>query len=181
MSYRVLYPLRTYLVSSGVYPEHYNVMVADWVSVVSGDPFMVSVSISPKRYTYKLVKTYGEFVVAVPTIEYLDDIWVLGSESGPEKLRKTRLSLRRGVVVRAPVVEEALANIECRVVDSRLYGDHELFIAEVVYVHKRPGAYTDSEPSLENRFVLHVARDKFTTTENRVYRPGSHTRSTVSR
>ncbi|MCY0867797.1 MAG: flavin reductase family protein [Desulfurococcus sp.] len=171
MSYRLLYPLRTYLISSGVYPEHYDIMAADWVTVVSAKPFIIAVSISPERYTYRLVKTHRELVVAVPVLEHLSDVWVLGSESGPSKLSRVKLKLKRGAVVKAPVIEDAVANLECRVVESKLYGDHELFIAEVVYTHRKPEVFTGGEPSLKYHFILHLARDEFTTIEGRVYKP----------
>ncbi|MEM4037775.1 MAG: flavin reductase, partial [Desulfurococcaceae archaeon] len=74
MAYRLLYPIRTYLVVSGRYGEEVNVMAADWVMPVSAKPFMVAVAIAPTRYTYRLVEKYGEFVVSVPSVENLRDV-----------------------------------------------------------------------------------------------------------
>ncbi|MCD6196326.1 MAG: flavin reductase, partial [Staphylothermus sp.] len=51
MAYRLLYPLRTYLIVSGRMSEEVNVMTADWVTVLSHKPVLVGVAISPKRYT----------------------------------------------------------------------------------------------------------------------------------
>lgn len=72
---RLLYPLRTFLIVSGRIGEEVNVMAADWVTVVSADPFMLGVSISPKRYTHKLITRYKEFVLSVPTIKLLREVW----------------------------------------------------------------------------------------------------------
>ncbi|MGB9827924.1 MAG: flavin reductase [Thermosphaera sp.] len=58
---KLLYPMRTYLVVSGRIGEEVNVMTADWVTMVSAEPFIIAVAISPKRYTHKLITKYKEF------------------------------------------------------------------------------------------------------------------------
>ncbi|MEM0059324.1 MAG: flavin reductase, partial [Desulfurococcaceae archaeon] len=78
MAYRLLYPLRTYLVVSGKLGEEVDVMAADWVTIISAQPFILAASIAPTRYTYKLVKKYGEFVISVPGLEMLRDVWITG-------------------------------------------------------------------------------------------------------
>ena len=163
--YRLLYPLRTYLVASGSYPEEYNVMTADWVTVVSSQPFYVAVSIAPERYTYRLVKKHGEFVIAVPGWDLLGEVWLAGSLSGPAKLRELRLTFERGRRVKAPVIREAVANLECRVLESKLYGDHELFIGEVVYTHHSPRAYDDFTPRPDLKVILHLSGNMFLSNE----------------
>ncbi len=45
MAYHLLYPLRTYLIVAGRGDE-VNVMTADWVTVLSRDPFIVGVAVS---------------------------------------------------------------------------------------------------------------------------------------
>jgi flavin reductase (DIM6/NTAB) family NADH-FMN oxidoreductase RutF len=70
--YRLLYP-----------SEH--IMAADRVTVVSANPFIVAVAIAPIRYTYRLVKKYGEFVIAVPGLNMLHDVWIAGSAQGPPR------------------------------------------------------------------------------------------------
>ncbi|MCI4461714.1 MAG: flavin reductase family protein [Thermogladius sp.] len=164
--YRLLYPLRTYLVTSGVYPGEYNVMTADWITVVSARPFYVAVSISPERYTYKLVKKYGELVVAVPGWELLEEVWEAGSLSGPAKLKKLKLTFERGVAVKSPVVKEAIANLECEVVDSKLYGDHELYISELVSPYYNPMAFNAEKIKPETKVILHVAGGRFMTNDS---------------
>lgn len=90
--YRLLYPMRTYLVISGK-DEEANVMAADWVTVLSHRPFMVGVAVSPRRYTHGLIKKYGEFVISVPTLKMLDDVWIAGTKSGPSKLKEMSITL----------------------------------------------------------------------------------------
>lgn len=171
MAYRLLYPLRTYLVVSGKLGEEVNVMAADWVTVVSANPFMVAVAIAPTRYTYKLVEKYGEFVISVPGVENLGDVWIVGTEHGPEKLKKTRLQLVPARRVGTPIIANALANLECKVVGKHHYGDHVLYIGEVLAYHYKGDAYVNFEPKLEAGFLAHIAWDKFTTFTREVLKP----------
>ncbi len=163
VAYRLLYPLRTYLVVSGKFGEEVNVMAADWVTVVSAKPLIIVVAIAPTRYTYKLVERYGELVISVPSMDMLQDVWVVGSEHGPEKLRKTKLELVPAQKVGTPIIRNALANLECRVIGRHPYGDHVLYVCEVVAYHYKEGAYKEFEPKLEAGFLAHIAWNKFTT------------------
>jgi flavin reductase (DIM6/NTAB) family NADH-FMN oxidoreductase RutF len=163
VAYRLLYPLRTYLVVSGRHGEEVDVMAADWVTVVSAKPMIVAVSIAPTRYTYKLAEKYGEFVVSVPDMGMLQDVWIVGSEHGPEKLRKTKLELVPAQKVGTPIIRNALANLECKVIGRHPYGDHVLYVGEVVAYHHKDGAYKEFEPKLEAGFLAHIAWNKFTT------------------
>ncbi|MEM1532586.1 MAG: flavin reductase family protein [Desulfurococcaceae archaeon] len=167
---RLLYPLRTYLIASGRGGES-NVMAADWVTIASWEPFIVVVSISPKRYTSRLLTSYGEFVISVPNYDLINDVWIVGSRSGPKKLSETKLRLTPSSRVDAPSIGNALANLECKVIDSRTYGDHTLFIAEVVNYSYRADAYPYGKPSLKAEFLAHIARNEFATFKPEVLKP----------
>ncbi|MEM0027292.1 MAG: flavin reductase family protein [Ignisphaera sp.] len=169
--YRLLYPLRTYLIVSGRLGEEVNVMAADWVTVVSAKPFIVAVSIAPTRYTYKLVKKYKEFVVSVPNVNMLKDVWVTGSEHGPSKIAKTRIVFGNPSKIRTPIIENALANLECKVIGEHLYGDHELFVGEVLAYHYKEEAFKGGEPQLDAGFLAHIAFNKFITFSKEVLEP----------
>ena len=168
MSYRLLYPMRTYLIISGKYGETINVMAADWVTILSAKPFLVGVAVSPKRYTHRLIREYGEFVVSVPSVEMVKDVWIVGTESGPEKLKKVSFTLAPGKRVGTPIIREALANLECRVIDSRDYGDHTWFVGEVVDYSYREEAFENMEPKPEAGFLAHLAWNKFITFSNKI-------------
>ncbi|ASJ01207.1 flavin reductase family protein [Thermococcus gorgonarius] len=168
--YRLMYPMRTYLIVSGR-GEEVDVMAADWVTVLSHRPFLIGVAISPKRYTHGLVKRYGEFVVSVPGLDMLRDVWIAGTKSGPSKLREMNVTLVPSKAVSTPSIKEAIANLECRVVDKRTYGDHTLFVGEVVgYSHKKD-AFENDRPNLRYKFLAHASWADFLTFEERFYRP----------
>lgn len=168
--YRLFYPMRTYLIVSGG-REETNVMAADWVTVVSFRPLMVGVAISPERYTWGLVKKYGEFVVSVPSLDMLDDVWIVGTRHGPEKLKETSFEFVPSKVIETPSIGNALANVECRVVDEREYGDHTWFVGEVVGSSYSREAFPDDVPNLAVKFLAHASWSDFVTFDERVYRP----------
>jgi len=158
--YRLLYPMRTYLIVSGKGNDT-NVMAADWVTVVSFDPPMVGVAISPKRYTHRLIEKYAEFVISVPHWDMLDDVWIAGTKSGPGKIEKMNVKFIPSKSVETPSIKEALANIECRVIDSRKYGDHTFFVGKIVNYTYDSKAFSGGIPSKNVKFLAHLSWNKF--------------------
>jgi flavin reductase (DIM6/NTAB) family NADH-FMN oxidoreductase RutF len=158
---------------SGRLGEEVNIMAADWVTIASSNPFTIAVAIAPIRYTYKLVKKYNEFVVAVPNLDMLSDVSIAGSKHGPEKLKKMRLKLTSASKVKTPIIENALANLECKVIGEHPYGDYSLFVGEVVAYHYREDVFRNNEPNLTAGFLAHltVGKLKFATFKEEIYTP----------
>jgi len=166
--YHLLYPLRSYLIVSG--HEETNVMTADWVTVISYKPFMIGIAIAPKRYTHKLIKQYKEFVVAVPTLEMLKDVWIAGTKSGPGKMKNMGITFIESKKVKIKSIKEAVANLECRVVDERDYGDHTFFVGEVVDYTYNKDAFEGGKPNMQCNFLAHVALNEFVTFEKETHK-----------
>ena len=167
---RALYPLRTYLVVSGV--ERPNVMTADWVVPLSFEPPLLGVSISKKRHTYSIIRQDKEFVISVPRVEMLDDVWVAGTKSGREvdKFKITSLRTKPSSRVSVPSLEGCIANIECVLERELETGDHVLFIGKILHADVSPEAFSEGLPREDFPFLLHVGRDMFTTTSGKVLR-----------
>jgi len=168
--YHLLYPLRTYLIVSG-HGKETNIMAADWVTVLSHKPTMLGVAVSPKRYTHRLISRYREFVISVPSIEMLSDVWIAGTESSPAKLGKMGITLVPSTKIKTPSIKEALANLECMVVDVRDYGDHTWFVGELVGATYKEEAFPGGIPSVKNvNFLAHSAWTEFVTFDKKVHR-----------
>lgn len=164
----LLYPLRTYLIVSGV--EKPNVMTADWVVPLSFEPKLIGVSVGHKRYTNKLIKEFGEFVVAIPTIELLKDVWIAGTVSGAneDKLSRLRLTLTKSRKVKVPSIKECQANLECKVAKEVEVGDHTLFVGEIVDA-SYGDAFRGGKADLSYRFIMHASFGKnFTTNSDEI-------------
>lgn len=146
-------------------------MTADWVTIISSKPFIICVSIAPTRYTHGLITKYKEFVVSVPTMDMLKDVWIAGTESGPSKLQKMNITLIPSKKIATPSIKEAVANLECKVIDTKDYGDHTLFISEVVNCSFKEDAFVGNKPNLNYKFIAHVGLKDFTTFEDKIYNP----------
>jgi flavin reductase (DIM6/NTAB) family NADH-FMN oxidoreductase RutF len=166
--YHILYPLRSFLIVSGA--ETPDVMTADWVTVISRKPLLICVSIAPGRTTHDLIKKEQAFVVSVPSTDMLPDVWTAGTKSGPAKTEQMNVTFTPSQQITVPGIKEALANVECRVVDSPTYGDHTLFVAEVVG-HTAGDAYDGTTPIRPERFLAHVGGNRFVSFAESEMRP----------
>jgi flavin reductase (DIM6/NTAB) family NADH-FMN oxidoreductase RutF len=168
-----LYPLRTYLIVAGT-PEEPNPMTADWVVPLSINPELLGVALGKKRYTKKLIDEQKDFVVAVPTVELLKDVWIAGTVSGAKEKKKDLMSLTfvPSKVVKAPSIKECAANIECKVVKEVETGDHVFYVGEAVNV-SCGDAFKEGKADIQNfRFLMHASFGaRFTTTGNEIIKP----------
>jgi len=166
--YHLLYPLRSYLIVSG--DGETNVMTADWLTILSSRPLMLGVAIAPKRYTHALIEKCGEFVVAVPTLEMLSAVWTAGTESGPDKIKKLDITFVDSKKIRVKSVKEAIANLECRVVEKKRYGDHTFFVGEVIAYTYDKRFFRNGRVDLKCNPLAHLFMNEFVTFENRVHK-----------
>lgn len=155
MGVELLYPMRTYLIVSSD-GERTNVMAADWVVPLSHEPFMVGVVISPKRLTYEFIEKTGEFVVAVPTLDLKMKVWKAGTVSGRDEDKSTLFKFVPSAKVGVPSIEECVANLECRVVEKREYGDHVFIAAEVLHSTYADFAFDGGARIDRIRFLAHT-------------------------
>lgn len=132
-----LQPMPKVLVSCRGLDGENNVLAVGYCANCSYDPPMVMVGIVPTRYSYKMIKESGVFVVNLVEKEYKDAFDYLGSHSkrDEDKLSKMSIKLAEGKTVNAPILTDCPINIECSVVDSIVTGSHELFIGKIEHVH----------------------------------------------
>lgn len=113
-----------------------NLMTAAWVTAQSLDPTLISVAIHPARLTHQLVSASEELVVNIPVLDSLSVVHQAGMITGRDGDKFAALGLEPldAVVTDVPRVSGCPAYIECRVQNRVTAGDHDLFIAEVVWV-----------------------------------------------
>ncbi len=133
----VLSPLPVVLVSCGGRAEwRPNIITIAWTGSVCSDPPMLSISVRPERYSYKIIETTGEFVVNIPSIRQARITDWCGMVSGGrvDKFSESGLTPVEGLQVGCPIILECPVNIECRVQRTLPLGTHTMFVAEVVAV-----------------------------------------------
>ena len=74
-------------------------------------------------------------MIAIPTVDLLDQVVGIGTCSGADtdKLAKFKLTAVTAKVVKAPLIKECFANIECKVVD--IVSRHNIVVLEAVAAH----------------------------------------------
>lgn len=142
----MLYPLPAVLVSCGDREENYNVLTVAWAGTVCTNPPMTSISIRPNRHSYSLIQRTGEFVINLTTeaLVFATDYCGVKSGSMVNKWKVANLTPLVGTRVKAPLIKESPVNIECKVVEVKALGSHDMFLAEVVAVHV-DDAYMDEQ------------------------------------
>jgi flavin reductase (DIM6/NTAB) family NADH-FMN oxidoreductase RutF len=75
-----------------------------------------------------------ECVIAIPAVKLAQKVVAIGNTSGRDidKFKTSGLTKAPAREVAAPLIAECFANLECRVVDTRLTNKYSLFILEVV-------------------------------------------------
>ena len=78
------------------------------------------VGIVPSRYSYKMIKKSGCFVVNLAAVNYQKEFDYLGKNSkrDGDKLEAMNIKLENAKIVNAPIMTDCPINIECTVVDS---------------------------------------------------------------
>jgi flavin reductase (DIM6/NTAB) family NADH-FMN oxidoreductase RutF len=105
-----------------------------WTMRTSGTPAMMAISVGPTRYTHTLIADAGEFVLAWPGRDLAQATLYCGTHSGrdTDKFAHTGLTRLPARHVRAPLIRECVANLECRVTGRLATGDHTIFAAEIL-------------------------------------------------
>jgi flavin reductase (DIM6/NTAB) family NADH-FMN oxidoreductase RutF len=101
-----------------------NVMTITWTTVLDFTP-LFAITTGPWNYSYAALRKSRECVIAIPTVDMIDQVVGIGTCSGADtdKFEKFGLSPVKAKHVGAPLIRECLANVECRVVDIvRKYG-----------------------------------------------------------
>jgi flavin reductase (DIM6/NTAB) family NADH-FMN oxidoreductase RutF len=95
-----------------------NVMTVSWTMVMSEDPIFAIV-VEPSSHSYRSLVEQKECVIAIPSLDMLDTAVDLGTCSGrdTDKFAKFGIAAVPASKVRAPLLSQCIANIECHVID----------------------------------------------------------------
>ena len=111
-----------------------NVMTMSWHMMVEFEPPLVACVISNRNYTFGILERTRECALNIPTAELAGKVVRCGNTSGRklDKLEAFGLTALAASRIRAPLIEECYANLECRVRDRTLTARYNLFILEVL-------------------------------------------------
>lgn len=132
----MLYPLPVVMVSCNRKGEKPNIVTVAWTGTICSDSAMVSISVRPERYSHDIIEETGEFVINLVTkdLTYATDYCGVRSGRDVDKFKEMNLTPLPSKMIDAVGIEESPVNIECKVVEVKKLGSHDMFIAEVVNV-----------------------------------------------
>ena len=130
-----IYPIPAVMVTSGNM-EKSNIMTVAWTGILNTNPAMCYISVRPERYSYKLIKESGEFVINLTNEELVFATDWCGVRSGKDydKFKEMKLTKEKANHVKCPIIKESPVAVECRVKEIRQLGSHDVFVAEVISI-----------------------------------------------
>lgn len=163
--YTLLEPGPVVLVST-FHDGRANIMAMSWHSMLEFEPPLVGCVISDRNHTFEMLRASGECVINIPTVEIGEQVVGCGNTSGKkiDKFQKFGLTPKPAKHVKAPLIDECYANLECRVYDSSMVEEYSLFVLEVVK------AWIDSTAK-EPRTLHHCGKGTFMVAGERIKIP----------
>ena len=127
-----------------------NVMTITWTMVL-GFSAEFAITTGPWNHSFAALRDTRECVLAIPTVDLLDTAVGIGTCSGSDtdKFERFGLTALKARHVRAPLIKECVANVECRVVD--FIERHSIVVLEGV------AAYYDK--SRKEKRTIHAVGD----------------------
>ena len=127
-----------------------NIMTISWTMVMDLTP-VFAITTGEWNHSFKALRKNRECVIAIPAVDMLDQVVGIGTCSGADtdKFAKFKLTPVQGKFVKAPLIKECLANIECKVID--VVRKHNIVALEAV------AAYVDT--ARKEKRTVHAVGD----------------------
>jgi flavin reductase (DIM6/NTAB) family NADH-FMN oxidoreductase RutF len=143
--FQYFYPYTVALIGAKT-PEHTNFMSCAWHTALSFDPPLFGVLIAKKRLTHKVIAEAEEFTVNFIRADQALLSAQYGRKSGFDliKIQEFPVKLNPSRVIQSPVIDDAYVCFECRLTEIRTYGDHDLFVGEVLAIHQEKTSFDEN-------------------------------------
>jgi len=150
-----------------------NIITLAWVMPTSINPPLVAISVKPNRHSHKLIGETREFVVNIPTIKIVQETLFCGRRSGEnyDKFKETKLTPLKAKAVKAPIIKECVAYLECMLKQMFTTGDHTIFVGEVVEAYTNEDCFKEEFDVKKAELIYHLGGNKFTTLSHEVIKP----------
>ncbi|MEA3430053.1 MAG: flavin reductase family protein [Nanoarchaeota archaeon] len=150
------YPRQVILISSRLDNKD-NIMTVSWHMPVSFKPELYAFSISKKRHTFELIEQSNVFAINFISKDQEQIAVDVGTHSGfrKNKFEMFKIDKEECERIDCPVMKDAVAVLECKVVNNIEAGDHVIIIGEVL---------NRKINTKERRLFQSGTGDRFTTT-----------------
>ena len=111
-----------------------NIMTQSWHTMMEFVPPLVGCVISGRNHSFDALVATKECVINIPTVELAEKVVGCGNSSGRkiDKFKAFGLTRTAASHVRAPLIDECYANLECKIADSKMVTKYNFFILEVL-------------------------------------------------
>lgn len=111
-----------------------NAMTMSWHTMMEFEPPLVGCVVSGRNFSFTALRTTRQCVLNIPTADLAAKVVDVGNSSGRDmdKFAAFGLTPVPAALVSAPLVAECYANLECRVVDTRMVNRYNFFVLEVL-------------------------------------------------
>lgn len=135
-----------------------NIMTISWNMVLDFTP-QFAILTGPWNHSYKALVKTEECVISIPSVAISQKVIKIGTCSGKDtdKFEKFGLTPLKAKYVKAPLIKESLANIECRVADH--IKKHNIFVLDGI------AAWINDK--IKEKRIFHAAGDGTFTVEGR--------------
>lgn len=149
----------------------HNIMTISWHMVMDFTPRFALLT-GPWNYSFEALKKTKECVIAIPTINLLDKVISVGTTRGKEtdKFAEFKLTPLEAAIVKAPLVKECYANIECKVVEY--ITRHNIFILDAMK------AWTNG--SIKEKTIFHYRGDGIFVADGKTYKRRARMKSKLA-
>ncbi len=142
-----------------------NAMTVAWHMPMSKDPPLFAFVTGTSHFTYSLIKESGEFAVNLMPDTHSEIVAAIGGSKGEncDKFSTYSIAKEKSVKTCAPVLADAYAALECKVVEEKVYDGHSMIIGEVVATHVQEGIFReDGTVNLEKVLpVLYLGSERY--------------------
>ena len=131
--------------------EKINGLTIAWHTALSAMPPLYAISVSPKRYSYNLIKEAKEFTINFVPFEKSFLFGIFGKISGKEmdKIKTFDIEIEESKKIKTPILKDAFISYECILKNEIETGDHFLFIGEIVGSHEKEEFFEEGIPNLK--------------------------------
>jgi flavin reductase (DIM6/NTAB) family NADH-FMN oxidoreductase RutF len=172
-AYRFLHPMHTVLVSCADNAGKANIITLAWAMPTSINPPLVAISIKPSRHSYKLIKETHEFAVNIPTMEIVKETLFCGRRSGKnhDKFKETKLTSLPAKTIKAPIIKECVAHLECKLQQMLVTGDHIIFVGEIIEAYADEESFNEEFNIEKAKLIYHLGGNKFVSLLPKIVEP----------
>ena len=111
-----------------------NIMTMSWHTMLEFEPPQIAVVVSDMNFSFKALKKTKQCVINIPEAKLAKQVVAVGNCHGSDtdKFSAIKLTAKPAKKVKAPLIDECYASLECKVIDMQMTRKYCVFVLEVV-------------------------------------------------